>query len=245
MPRMRTAIILVLSLFSSPALAVTGGGGSAPSSVVMISGSPSSVCTGTAIARDLILTAAHCMQLSGYRVVPQGGGSISVQEIATHPRFDMANYERARATADVALVKLASPLPANVAIAPLSGGIPTVGARMSIAGFGVTASRSDSGLGIARSASLVVTGQPGSLQIRLYDPATRNERAGLGACTGDSGGPAFSGNAVAGIVSWTTGPGNSDGCGGLTGITPLSAYRSWIVEQARRMGSPLGSQLPQ
>lgn len=225
----------------TPAFAITGAAGSAPSSVVMISGSRSSVCTGTAIARDLVLTAAHCMRLSGYRIVPQGGGSISVQEIATHPRFDMSAYERARATADVALVKLASPLPGNVAIAPISGAVPAVGARMSIAGFGVTVSRGESGLGTARGASLVVTGQPGNLQIRLYDPATRNERAGLGACTGDSGGPAFSGNAVAGVVSWTTGPGNSDGCGGLTGITPLASYRSWIVDQARRMGSALAN----
>jgi hypothetical protein len=41
---------------------------------------------------------------------------------------------------------------------------------------------------------------------------------------------------VTGIVSWSTGPNNSDGCGGLTGVTPLVRYRAWIVEQARKMG---------
>ena len=40
-------------------------------------------------------------------------------------------------------------------------------------------------------ATLAVTGKPGSLQIRLFDPATRNKRPGLGGCTGDSGAPAF------------------------------------------------------
>jgi hypothetical protein len=31
----------------------------------------------------------------------------------------------------------------------------------------------------------------------------------------------------------------SDGCGGLTGVTPLVRYRAWMVEQAAKMGSPL------
>jgi hypothetical protein len=44
---------------------------------------------------------------------------------------------------------------------------------------------------------------------------------------------------VIGVVSWSTGPNSSDGCGGLTGVTPLANYRAWNVEQARRMGSPL------
>jgi hypothetical protein len=44
---------------------------------------------------------------------------------------------------------------------------------------------------------------------------------------------------VIGVVSWTTGPALSDGCGGLTGVTPIELYRKWIVEQAARMGSPL------
>ena len=37
----------------------------------------------------------------------------------------------------------------------------------------------------------------------------------------------------------STGPALSDGCGGLTGVTPLTRYRAWIVEQARKMGAPL------
>jgi secreted trypsin-like serine protease len=89
----------------------------------------------------------------------------------------------------------------------------------------------------------VATGQPGTLQIRLADPATNGERGGLGACTGDSGAPVFreigGALAVVGVVSWSTGPALSDGCGGLTGVTPLTRYRAWIVEQARKMGAPL------
>jgi hypothetical protein len=45
--------------------------------------------------------------------------------------------------------------------------------------------------------------------------------------------------AVIGVVSWSTGPRNAAGCGGLTGVTPLARYRAWLIEQAARMGSRL------
>jgi hypothetical protein len=45
--------------------------------------------------------------------------------------------------------------------------------------------------------------------------------------------------AVAGVVSWSTAAQNEEGCGGLTGVTPLVRYRAWIVERAARMNSPL------
>jgi hypothetical protein len=45
--------------------------------------------------------------------------------------------------------------------------------------------------------------------------------------------------AIIGVVSWSTGPAGTDGCGGLTGITPLSLHRAWIVETARKMDGSL------
>ena len=113
-----------------------------------------------------------------------------------------------------------------------------------VAGYGVTTQGSAAGGGTPRAATLVATGKPGNLQIRLHDPATRGQRAGLGACTGDSGAPAFVENAgayaVIGVVSWSTGPAGTDGCGGMTGVTPLSLYRDWIFEVARKMGGATG-----
>jgi secreted trypsin-like serine protease len=97
---------------------------------------------------------------------------------------------------------------------------------------------------VPRAAALIATGKPGTLQIRLFDPATRDQRSGLGACTGDSGGPAFVENngtfAVVGVVSWSTGAASTAGCGGLTGVTPLALYRGWIAEQAKKMGTAIG-----
>jgi hypothetical protein len=129
--------------------------------------------------------------------------------------------------------------------APLApdGGSVAAGDRFVVAGYGVAVRGDGKSGGTVRAATLVATGQPGTLQIRLADPATRGERAGLGACTGDSGAPVYRlvGGALAliGVVSWSTGPALSDGCGGLTGVTPLVRYRAWMVEQAAKMGSPL------
>ena len=44
---------------------------------------------------------------------------------------------------------------------------------------------------------------------------------------------------VVGVVSWSTGPNLSAGCGGLTGLTPLNLYRDWILQAARQLGTPL------
>jgi hypothetical protein len=113
-----------------------------------------------------------------------------------------------------------------------------------VAGYGTTSHGSEAGIGTPRAAALAVTGRPGTLQIRLFDPATRDARPGLGACTGDSGGPAFGDSAgvfaVIGVVSWSTGAASTGGCGGLTGVTPLALYRAWVIETARKMGSAIG-----
>ena len=115
------------------------------------------------------------------------------------------------------------------------------GDRFVVVGYGVAVPGDGKSGGTLRAATLVATGQPGTLQIRLADPATKGERGGLGACTGDSGGPLYQetagGLAIIGVVSWSTGPNFEAGCGGVTGVTPLELYRRWIEEQARKMGS--------
>jgi len=244
----RVLVAFASIVFATPAFAVTGGAepatGWAARPIVMILDDRGDLCTGTALANDLVLTAAHCVtRPARYEVrIYQTAGPFPVQTIARHPHFSFESYAAARATADVALVKLAAPLPDVVVPAALAAARRVkVGETLTIVGFGVTAAGTPRGLGVPRAAKLSVTGVPGSLQIRLYDPATRNTRAGLGGCTGDSGAPAFGGAGplVVGVVSWSTGPENEEGCGGLTGLTPLLNYRSWIIDTAHKFGSPI------
>jgi Trypsin len=160
-----------------------------------------------------------------------------------HPGFDVSAALRHRVTADVALVKLGAPLTVVSARLAPEGVSVSAGDPFIVAGYGVAIRGDGKSGGMVRAATLVATGQPGTLQIRLADAASKGERAGLGACTGDSGAPVFRDAdgtlAVIGVVSWSTGPNMSEGCGGLTGVTPLTRYRGWIVEQARKLGSLL------
>ena len=223
----------------------TASGSGAGRHIVMIVSTRGNLCTGTALGRDLVLTAGHCVAPAAtYRVLTPGmtPPGLAISTIAVHPRYNPKDYASGRVTADVALLKLEQPLPAAFAPAALAQPGPVVpGDRFVIAGYGTTSYGGDTGIGMPRTAVLIGTGKPGTLQIRLFDPATRDARSGLGACTGDSGGPAFTESggvfAVVGVVSWSTGPASTAGCGGLTGVTPLAIYRAWLLDQAKKMGA--------
>lgn len=248
----RVLLALLLMLAAHPAAALVGGavaaGDPIARSVVMITGARG-FCSGVALAPDLVLTAAHCV-LPGaeYKIIEYDAARqprlSDIARIIAHPNFNRAAAAAHRATADVALLKLAAPL-AGATPARLHGAAFPVapGDALTVAGAGVTVPGDGRSGGTARTARLIATGQPGNLQVRLFDPATRGDRGGLGACTGDSGGPVFATAggrpAVIGVVSWATAAKNLDGCGGLTGVTPLTLYLEWIRGTAKILGNQL------
>ena len=252
---MRTLLRILsgLALLATPAYAIVGGG--APSSdgvgrsVVTIVGSRGNFCTGALIAPKLVLTAAHCVQPGAtYKIVEYGADRQlqlqDVSSVAVHPGFNMQAMTAHRATADVALLRLDAPPRGKTPSVVDAPQIPILaGSRFTIAGIGVTVRGDGKSGGTIRVAGLIATGKPGTLQIRLVDPVSQGTRDGLGACTGDSGGPVFEdrqgGPAIVGVVSWSTGPNGSAGCGGMTGVTPLTLYRDWILQTARQWGSAL------
>jgi secreted trypsin-like serine protease len=251
-------IILVSALLSVsliPASAMVGGAPATEEgigrSVVTIIGSRGTFCSGSLIAPDLVLSAAHCIAPgTAYKLVLYDGQRrpllLDVKRVATHPQFSAQSILAHRASADVALLQLAEPVSTSKTVSLL--GVPvapiSAGNHFLVAGIGVSKRGDGRSGGTVRSASLVATDRPGNLQIRLVDPGTGNKREGLGACTGDSGAPVFEDQnaraVIVGVVSWSTGANNTAGCGGLTGGTPLSLYKSWITDMALKLGSPLG-----
>jgi hypothetical protein len=113
--------------------------------IVLIVGSRGTSCTGVAIARDLVLTAAHCV-LPGaqYKLVRFDAARrpvlLDAAEIMRHPQFDLNALLAHRATADIALMKLAAPLPDEFAPAALAGSARPVAAAI-LSWSRVTASR--------------------------------------------------------------------------------------------------------
>ena len=164
--------------------------------------------------------------------------------VARHPQFNLKTMLAHRATADVALVKLATPL--NVAPVPLMPSRPriAVGERFAVYGYGM-AVRGDGKSARPRCAprrwSLPASRATCSFAWSIPRPAA--------SATGSAPAPATAARpvyarrrrafAVIGVVSWSTGANGSDGCGGLTGVTPIELYRGWIVETAAKLGSPL------
>ena len=124
--------------------------------VVLIVGTQS-LCSGVAIASDLVLTAAHCVLANGkYRLVTFEGRQASVRDVARvvpHPQFSLQTGE----FQDLALVKLAASPPPNLRPAPLSDrrAPASFGDRFIVAGFGVATKGQTKSAGTLRMATLV------------------------------------------------------------------------------------------
>lgn len=243
--------VTLCTVFQAPAVALVGGAqpahGNVARQVVMIRDMNGRYCTGTVLAHNIVLTAAHCVLETPGLTVSGGGDAFAeshrVIAVVAHPQYDARSYARSQAAVDLALLKLAAPLAYSMPVM-LRGRVPLPGERFVVAGFGVTAPGSSAGLGTLRAATLVAVGEPSSLQLRLLDPASRGGAvSSLGSCYGDSGGPVFTWSngrfLLIGVLSWSNGPNMSTGCGGFTGVTPLARHREWMVKVMREMGNRL------
>src|SRR5262249_37570412 len=121
-PMTWATVLACVALAWMPAAAMVGGAPPAEEAiarhVVLIVGG-NNLCSGVAIAPDLVLTAAHCVLANGrYRLLAVEGRRSVVKDVASvaaHPQFS----PRADAP-DLALVKLASSPPPNLSPAAFS-----------------------------------------------------------------------------------------------------------------------------
>jgi secreted trypsin-like serine protease len=204
-------------------------------------------CSGTLIAPDAVLTAAHCVrsatlgdlsirnvQVGHPRARPE---RIDVLRVEVHPQFDAQHAELGRDLAVLRLVRPATraqPMP----LAALSDNDMLAGPPIRILGFGVTRS---GGRGSARLQGATLeslspfhcfSGDVQGMAQTRFCAASPS----AGVCPGDSGAPAVLGVGgvphVVGVVSMAVD--NSSRCvESAAVITRVSAFREWIASVSR------------
>lgn len=211
-------------------------------------------CTGTLIAHDVVVTAAHCaydqsVELTvvfGTQNSPDSAPFISfVDEVRIHPSYSVIrtildkpvenrSIEEKKLLfngwSDIAVLKLQTPAPASFQIATLLDATLATGDEIVLAGYGISkiADGLETDDGLLRKVALPIFKDDFNPSEYLID-----QRKDRGSCRGDSGGPAYVIKngvvALAGVSSH--GIMNVKTCNGFSTVTKINAFSSWLKEQ--------------
>lgn len=177
-------------------------------------GSSAGGCTGTAISRRAVLTAAHCLPRSVTSVeIIAGGGStrITSRQMFSHPQYN--EFSSSPGANDVGVILLSRDLPTRVASVLPTNDI-RIGEELVIAGYGLVDPN-----GNGKSNGFSTAGlQGGKMTISSYSNREimsnfNISNGGANTCNGDSGGPGFVFRNGSWVLAAVTSYGFNQSCG--------------------------------
>jgi secreted trypsin-like serine protease len=207
------------------------------------------ICTGSLIAQDMVVTAAHCLdgtQPDSIRVIFARNmqKSTADQQMPIAGYAVNSNYQGESATgpdqADIGVIRLAEPLPAGYAPAQLMTLAQTnalsKGDSVLLAGYGITSAFTQAGAGTLRKVSVPVFGPLGSTEEIL------DQTGDKGGCNGDSGGPAFVNDGgqllLWGLTNRSYPDDAPNTCESYAVYTKIAAYSDWIAGAENALRNP-------
>lgn len=219
------------------------------------------ICTGTLIDTDKVLTAAHCVSQFGGKITVIGftnnvdcatkAMNRTLRVVKSHVSHPDYSYWREdivkNSSSDLAVLKFEGTLPPGYKIRelPSEDFTPTPGAELVMAGYGVT-KENNKDAGVLRFTSatqenLTKDAYIKATKSRISPPKTWIlQQPQQGVCTGDSGGPLYlnSGNDLtlvgitsAGIDHNTEAKEEARLCHGISIFTDIRPHLEWILKQ--------------
>lgn len=208
-----------------------------PYQVALLANGRQQFCGGTLIAKDWVLTAAHCLGAPnvsvrvGSKYATRGGEVIRVSRSYRH-----YSYRNVTTGYDVAVLKLERPFTSRnaevLSIPSMRTFNSTIrgGTKLTISGWGMTVGNSPySNSYSLREADLPLVsdaecGRALDVYLARGTICGGVNYKGQTGCHGDSGGPFANRTHVFGIVSW----GRANVCNGPTAFTSVAHYADWI-----------------
>lgn len=197
-----------------------------------------SLCTGSLLANDVVITARHCVAASvASDLVIVFGLDVNAANIQKRKVVGYRDYDpREGAPADIGVIKFSGALPAGYAPASLLTDNAALkdGISVILAGYGMTNRATKEGVGLLRKVNANIKTANWSKTEVLID-----QTKGKGACHGDSGGPAYVSSGSKLLLFGVTSRGINDPqdtCGQASAYTKITPFLGWLRNAAEDIG---------